>query len=64
MYVLSKPQQSALLRKHLGGDVGKHNWQTIRRLIEIGMLREEGKRLIVTDTGREYCDLHHLEMSL
>ena len=61
---LSPQQEKCLLRKHLCGEFPACRWATIARLIKLGMLAEEGKRLVVTERGREYCDAYHLEIKL
>lgn len=61
---LSPQQEKCLLRKHLCGEFPACRWPTIASLIKLGMLVEEGKRLIVTEKGKEYCDAHHQEIKL
>jgi hypothetical protein len=61
---LSPQQEKCLLRKHLCGEFPACRWATVESLIKLGMLAEDGKHLIVTDNGKEYCDTYHLEIKL
>jgi hypothetical protein len=59
---LTPAQERRLLRKHLTGDFGPGDWRSIEALIDAGMIQIDGKWLLVTRKGREYCDKHHAEM--
>jgi len=62
---LTAAQERLLLRKHLTGDFGGvKNYQSIVKLIEDGYLEEIGMNLVVTPKGRQYCDAHHMDISL
>lgn len=62
---LTPVQEALLLRKHLTGDFGGvHNFESIKILLSRKLLEQEGKNLVVTTKGREYCDRHHLEINL
>jgi len=60
--ILSKEQSRVLLHKHLTGEFPERRWETILSLLRMGMLDEQGKNLVVSEFGRQYCDQHHLEM--
>jgi hypothetical protein len=62
--MLTKPQETALLRKYTKGDFGVHHWPTIKSLLDKGMIVEQDKTIVVTPAGRAYCDEHHMEISL
>ena len=61
---LSPQQEKCLLHKHLCGDFPACRWPTIASLMKLGMVAEDGKRLVVTEKGKAYCDTYHLEMKL
>lgn len=59
---LSQAQAVALLHKHCTGDISGHDWATIKVLLQKGMIAEDGKNLVVTAKGKEWCDKHHMEI--
>lgn len=59
---LSEAQERTLLRKHLLNDFGTHRWGTIKALLDSGMIHVEGKYLMVSPKGAEYCDTFHSVM--
>lgn len=56
---LSQAQERRLLAKHTKGDFGPGSWQTIEALLTKGYIVEQDKHLVLTDKGRNYCDLFH-----
>jgi hypothetical protein len=61
---LSSEQERRLLRKYTIGDFGPGKWSTIQSLITEGMIAVQGKDLVVTEKGKQYCDMYHTEMPL
>ena len=59
---LSKEQERVLLYKYLTGDFPGQKWSTVQVLMTKGMLLEDGKLLLITRKGADYCNSHHLEM--
>lgn len=60
---LPKAQEQRLLCKHLTGDWGSGQWETIVALRR-KRLCESNKRgdMILTDRGKEYCDEFHSQI--
>ena len=59
---LTKTQKRVLLHKHLTGDFPGQRWETINALFDKGMIKEDGKRIVLTEKGKSYCDSNHLSM--
>lgn len=59
---MSPEQERVLLAKHLTGDFPGQRATTVYWLLRHGYLIRDDKRILVTDKGKQYCDLHHLTM--
>ena len=63
---LSPCQERALLYKHTTGEFPGQFWATIEVLFKQGMIAEQdtinGKRILLTFKGKQYCDEHHMAM--
>lgn len=61
---LTQTQARCLLMKHLTGDFPSRRWETVKALLNKGMLEEKDGRLVVTEQGRQYCDDNHLDIRI
>ena len=59
---VSDAMAKRLLHKHLTGDFGSGTWLTIVALLKAGLVVEQGKSLVVTETGRQWCDENHMKV--
>lgn len=60
MEKLSKAQGKALLNAHCIGLWGGTQWKVYQCLLDNGYIAEMGSHLVVTDKGKQWCDLNHL----
>ena len=60
---LSKEQERVLLYKYSTGDFPGQKWSTVRVLLDKGLLLEDGKLLLVTRKGADYCNRFHMVMA-
>jgi hypothetical protein len=59
---MTSEQKRVLLHKQLTGEFPGQKFSTIESLLRLEMIEEQGKQIVVTAKGKEYCDEHHLEM--
>lgn len=56
---LSDSQAKRLLSKHAYGHFGHGAWSTVQSLINLGMVKANGKDLALTQTGIDWCLENH-----
>lgn len=59
---MTREQKRVLLHKHLTGDFPGQKWATVEALFKQELIVADGKRIVLTDKGKQYCDRNHARM--